>query len=132
MLHAQHAKPGTVLGGDFSGVVVAVGKNVGGAHAVGDHVAGFVHGGVDSDGTAYGGAFAQYVRTPAALALPILPDTFAHEEAATFGCSLWAAALAICSSKGLGVKNAEQETWIYIHGGSCESAHVWRLCKAAV
>ena len=123
--------PGSINGCDFSGHIVKIGKNVS-SPKVGDHVAGFVHGGVDSDGTAYGGAFAQYVRTPAALALPILPDTFAHEEAATFGCSLWAAALAICSSKGLGVKNAEQETWIYIHGGSCESAHVWRLCKAAV
>ena len=83
MLHARHAKPGTVLGGDFSGVVVAVGKNAGGAHAVGDHVAGFVHGGVWPDE----GAFAEYVRAPADLVWRVPAGTLGHDEAAALGCA---------------------------------------------
>ena len=72
---------GTISGCDWSGHVVKIGKNVA-QHAVGDHVAGFVHGGTYTDR----GAFAEYVKTPAELAWQV-PAGLSHEGAATMGCS---------------------------------------------
>ena len=73
---------GTILGCDFSGTVIAVGKTVT-SLAVGTHVAGFVHGAAFSDE----GAFAEYVKTPVDLVWPVPAGTFTHEEAATLGCA---------------------------------------------
>ena len=74
--------PGTILGVDWSGVIVAVGKNVT-SHKVGDHAAGFVHGGLYKDW----GAYAEYICTPAELSWVIPEGTLSFEEAATLGCA---------------------------------------------
>lgn len=74
-------KVGTILGCDFSGYVAQVGKSVTSIKA-GEHVAGFTQGGTYTDG----GAFAEYVRTPADLVWPVPKGTLSHEEAATLGC----------------------------------------------
>ena len=77
-------KPGTVLGCDFSGVIVRRGAGVvDPALSAGAHVAGFVHGGAFTDE----GAFAEYVRTPAELVWAVPPGTLSHEQAATLGCA---------------------------------------------
>ena len=71
-----------MLGCDWSGHVVKLGQNVTSVK-VDDHVAGFVMGGMFPDG----GAFAEYVKTPAELAWVVPPGTLSHEEAATMGCA---------------------------------------------
>ena len=73
---------GTICGCDFSGNVAAVGNNV--THFnVGDHVAGFTHGGFYKDR----GAFAEYTKVSADLVWKVPENTLSHEEAATFGCA---------------------------------------------
>ena len=78
----DNGKPGTVLGVDFSGTVVKVGKDVA-SPKVGDHVAGFVHGACFEDE----GAFAEYIKTPADLVWVVPKDTLSHDEASTLGCA---------------------------------------------
>ena len=74
-------RAGTILGCDFSGHVAQVGKNVTSLR-IGEHVAGFTQGGTFTDG----GAYAEYVRTPAELVWVVPSGTLNHEEAATLGC----------------------------------------------
>ena len=74
--------PNTICGCDWSGYIVKVGKNVT-SPAVGDHVAGFVHGGTFADE----GAFAEYIKVPAELVWTVPEGTLSHEEAATLGCA---------------------------------------------
>ena len=62
--------------------MVKTGKNVS-SRKVGEHVAGFVHGGAFSDE----GAFAEYVKTPADLVWPVPDNTLDHDQAATLGCA---------------------------------------------
>ncbi len=71
---------GSILGCDYSGVVVKVGKNVHSSPKVGDHVAGFVHGSAYPDE----GAFAEYVKVPAELVWVVPANTFSHEQAAAY------------------------------------------------
>lgn len=70
------------MGCDFSGYVVKAGQNVT-SPAVGDHVAGFLHGSTFSDE----GAFSEYVKTPGDLVWVVPENTLSHDEAATFGCA---------------------------------------------
>ncbi len=74
-------KPGSVLGADFSGIVVKTGKNVTDGPKVGDHVAGIVHGGDVPDK----GAYAEYVKADPELVWTVPKDTFSHEQAAAYG-----------------------------------------------
>ncbi|CDO68641.1 hypothetical protein BN946_scf184996.g72 [Trametes cinnabarina] len=110
-------KPGTVLGCDWSGHVVRVGKNVT-SPKLGDHAAGFVMGGTFPDS----GAFAEYVKTPAELAWVVPEGTLSHEEAATMGCAFWTAIQALYHPTRLGLveppEKVTEEQWVYIHGGS--------------
>ncbi|KAM5538111.1 hypothetical protein V8D89_008308 [Ganoderma adspersum] len=109
--------PGSVVGCDWSGHVVRVGTNVS-VPKVGDHVAGFVMGSTFADS----GAYAEYVKTPAALAWPVPAGTFTHEEAATLGCAFWTAVQALYHPKRLGLveppAKVAGEEWVYIHGGA--------------
>ena len=75
-------RAGMICGCDWSGYVVKTGKHVS-SRAVGDHVAGFVHGGTYADR----GAFAEYVKTPAELSWKIPEGAVTDEGAATMGCS---------------------------------------------
>ncbi len=72
---------GNVLGCDFAGKVVKIGKNVT-TFTIGDSVAGFVHG----ENSADCGAFAQYVKAAADLAWKI-PQGTTFEEASTLNCA---------------------------------------------
>ncbi|KAI0780462.1 GroES-like protein [Trametes elegans] len=114
--------PGTVLGCDFSGYVVKTGKNVS-SPKVGDHVAGFVHGGAFVDS----GAFAQYVKTPAELAWVVPDNTLTHDEAATLGCAFWTAAQALFHPTRLGLveppAKADGTEWVFVYGGSSAVGH---------
>ncbi|KZT68234.1 GroES-like protein [Daedalea quercina L-15889] len=110
-------KHGTILGCDWSGHVVAAGKNVS-SPRVGDHAAGFVQGGTFTD---YG-AYAEYVRTPAELSWVVPEGTLNHEEAAALGCAFWTAVQALYNPTRLGLveppNRVEGEPWVFIYGGS--------------
>ncbi|OCH84775.1 GroES-like protein [Obba rivulosa] len=108
---------GTILGCDWSGHVVAVGKNVS-SPKIGDHVAGFTQGGTFTDG----GAYAEYVRVPAELSWVVPEGTLSHEEAATLGCAFWTAAQALYHPTRLGLveppEKVSGEHWVFVYGGS--------------
>ncbi|KAL1947838.1 hypothetical protein VTO73DRAFT_13562 [Trametes versicolor] len=114
--------PGSILGCDFSGHVVEAGKNVTGPK-VGDHVAGFLHGGAFSDE----GAFAEYVKTPGDLVWVVPENTISHDEAATLGCAFWTAAQALFHQTRLGLveppAKVSSSEWIFIYGGSSAVGH---------
>ena len=74
---------GSIVGYDFSGIVVKAGKNVSAGPKVGDHVAGFVHGAMYPDE----GAFAEYVKASADLVWTVPENTFSHELAAAYGAA---------------------------------------------
>ena len=75
--------PGSILGCDYSGTVVQVGKAV--SHpAVGAHVAGYMHAAAAHPDE---GSFAEYVKAPADLVFVVPEGTFSYEESATLGCA---------------------------------------------
>ena len=73
--------PDTIIGVDYSGIVAKVGSKVN-SFALGEHVAGFTHGGAYTDR----GAYAEYVKTSADLVWKVPVGTLSHEEAATMEC----------------------------------------------
>ncbi|TBU35512.1 chaperonin 10-like protein [Dichomitus squalens] len=99
----NYGKPGTILGCDFSGYIVKVGKSVF-SPKVGDHVAGCVHGGCLEDE----GAYAEYIKTPADLVWVVPENTLDHDQAATLSYARWTAP----PSKVSG------EEWVLLFGGS--------------
>lgn len=88
------ASPGAIHGYDFAGTIVALGKDAlaSGRLAVGDRVAGFVHG-MNSLRPDVG-AFAEYVGACADILLK-LPDRMGFEEAATLGVGIGTAVLGL-------------------------------------
>ncbi|KAJ7020958.1 chaperonin 10-like protein [Mycena alexandri] len=81
-------KPGLVLGCDFSGIVDEIGSDVpAGLRKLGERVAGFVHGGITSNG-----AFAEYVVIEALVI--VIPDSLTFERAAQLG----AASMTVCQA----------------------------------
>ncbi|KAI7782142.1 Trans-enoyl reductase ACTTS2 [Diaporthe eres] len=73
---------GCIVGCDYAGEVVEVGKSAAASWKVGDRVAGVVHGGLYRDR----GAFAEFLKTEGDLAWKIPPGV-SDEEAATYGVS---------------------------------------------
>ncbi|TFK91792.1 GroES-like protein [Polyporus arcularius HHB13444] len=111
-------KPGSILGCDYSGVVVKVGKSVHNGPKLGDHVAGVAHGSAYPDQ----GAFAEYVKAPAELVWIVPENTFSHEQAAAYGVAFWTAVQAFYAPGRLGLveppaKVASPE-WVLVYGGS--------------
>jgi len=110
-------KTGTILGCDWSGYVAQTGKNVT-SPKVGQHVAGFVQGGTYTDG----GAYAEYVRTPAELSWVVPEGAISHEQAATLGCAFWTAVQALYHPTRLGLveppEKGGKEEWVFVYGGS--------------
>ncbi|TCD67256.1 hypothetical protein EIP91_000333 [Steccherinum ochraceum] len=108
--------PGSICGVDYAGTIAKVGKAVT-TYAVGDRVAGFVHGGQYTDR----GAFAEYVKTPAELTWKV-PDNLTDEAAATLGCGAWTAVQTLYYPGYLGLVEPPAKTdkgeWIFIYGGS--------------
>lgn len=84
------APSGAIIGCDYAGRVARVGAEVRGVWAVGDRVAGLIHGGLFPDR----GSFAEYLRIPADLTWKI-PDAVSDQEAATYGVSAVTAMLAL-------------------------------------
>ncbi|KAK0706005.1 chaperonin 10-like protein [Lasiosphaeria miniovina] len=82
--------PGCVIGCDYAGEVAQVGGNAAKTWAVGDRVAGAVHGGLFPDR----GAFAEYLKTDSDLAWKI-PADIDDAAAATFGVSAVTAMLTL-------------------------------------
>ena len=110
-----------MLGCDLSGTIVQLGTNAAASgRSLGEHVVGFVlPGGMSTSREP--GAFAQYVRLPAALACALPDGWLEHERAAAMGLSFWEAYHVLYHPKQLGLIYSEDGEWIYIHGGSCES-----------
>ncbi|TFK92536.1 GroES-like protein [Polyporus arcularius HHB13444] len=111
-------KPGSILGTDFSGIVVKTGKNVTGGPKVGDHVAGIAHACAYPDK----GAYAEYVKADSELVWVVPENTFSHEQAAAYGAAFWTSVQALYNPKHLGLveppaKVAKPE-WVLIYGGS--------------
>jgi NADPH:quinone reductase-like Zn-dependent oxidoreductase len=94
--HVKFVSPvDAVIGCDFAGVIAAVGSDVT-EYAIGDRVAGFIHGG-DSPNA---GSYAEF--TPAnPKATFKLPDYMSFEEAAAFPVSAGTAAIALFQHLGL-------------------------------
>lgn len=118
--------PNTTAGYDFAGTVVALGSAVlaGGKFAVGDRVAGMVHGMNSLD--PQGGAFAEYVVADADLVLKV-PETWAWGEAATLGMGVSTAVLGLWVELGIPVKlgnlgereaEGENGAWVLVAGGA--------------
>jgi NADPH:quinone reductase-like Zn-dependent oxidoreductase len=89
--------PGTILGCDFSGIVVQAGQGLRVPVKVGDKVAASLRGGVDRER----GAFAEYVKVSADLAWIIPEGTYTFEEAATIGIPLYTSVIALYGPNGL-------------------------------
>ncbi|KAI6085896.1 zinc-binding dehydrogenase family oxidoreductase [Hypoxylon rubiginosum] len=111
--------PGSVIGNDFAGAVVAIGPKTSTALSVGDLVFGMVHGSNPADGA--NGAFAQYVRVPSEFALRV-PTGWRPEQAAALGVglvinclALWGNALALepCPDSP-----AQEPIPVLVYGGS--------------
>ncbi|RPD66608.1 GroES-like protein [Lentinus tigrinus ALCF2SS1-7] len=111
-------KPGSILGLDYSGIVVKAGKDVSSGPKVGDHVAGVAHSGAYPDK----GAFAEYVKADPELVWIVPENTFSHEQAAAYGTVFWTAVQALYNPKHLGLveppKKVAKPEWILIYGGS--------------
>ncbi|KAK9371948.1 chaperonin 10-like protein [Lipomyces chichibuensis] len=84
------ASRGSVIGCDYAGEVVDVGKHALGMWKVGDRVAGFVHGGNYSNR----GSFSEYLKVDGDLAWRV-PDELRDEEASTYGVPAATAMLAL-------------------------------------
>ncbi|TFK91794.1 GroES-like protein [Polyporus arcularius HHB13444] len=117
-IDGKFGKAGSILGCDYSGVVVKVGKNVHSSPKVGDHVAGFVHGSAYPDE----GAFAEYVKVPAELVWVVPANTLSHEQAAAYEVAFWTAAQAFYAPGRLGLveppAKAATPDWVFVYGGS--------------
>ncbi|KAK1447915.1 TOXD [Colletotrichum melonis] len=85
-----------IVGCDYAGEVIEVGKSAVESWKVGDRVAGVVHGGLHHDR----GAFAEYLKAEADLAWKI-PQSVSDEAAATYGVSAVTAVLAMNVHLGL-------------------------------
>lgn len=111
--------PGAIFGFDCAGTIVAIGSKVTADIKVGDRVCGSADG--MSGQRPLGGAFAQYVSLPGALALKI-PDAMTFEEAAALGTGLASAGMALFYSLGLDPKLLEKPTTepfpVLVYGGA--------------
>ncbi|KAH7322431.1 chaperonin 10-like protein [Stachybotrys elegans] len=93
------AAPGTIIGYDFAGTVVALGDAVSPERfSVGDRVAGLVHG--MNKLIPDVGAFSEYVGACADLLLKI-PDSMSFEEGATLGTGVATASMGLFSELGV-------------------------------
>ncbi|KAL8703230.1 MAG: hypothetical protein Q9201_003588 [Fulgogasparrea decipioides] len=122
------AAAGAVHGYDFAGTIVALGSNASatGHLAVGDRVAGLVHGMNKLRPDV--GAFAEYVGAYADLLLK-LPDRMSFEKGASFGTGVATASLSLFSELGVPasldqlrenkpVENIEEREFVLVAGGS--------------
>ncbi|KAF7912634.1 uncharacterized protein EAF01_001655 [Botrytis porri] len=119
---SSRRKGPTLLGCDFAGIVVEIGKGVEKEWKKGDRIAGMAHGGNDiepEDGT-----FATYIVVKGDVAFHI-PDTVSFEEAASLGVGVTTVSLGFYKYLSLpllkfplSMPNPESRRTILIYGGS--------------
>lgn len=109
--------PGVLLGGDYSGIVEAVGKDVKLPWKKGDRICGFAHGG--NAVQAEDGSFAEYIVVKGDVQLRI-PEHLSFQEAATLGAGIQTIGQALYQTLGLALPNQpiKDATPILIYGGS--------------
>ncbi|KAJ5112738.1 hypothetical protein N7532_000783 [Penicillium argentinense] len=109
--------PGVLLGGDYSGVVEAVGKDVKLPWKKGDRICGFAHGGnaVQPED----GSFAEYIVVKGDVQLRI-PEHLSFQEAATLGAGIQTIGQALYQTLRLALPSQpiKDATPILIYGGS--------------
>lgn len=122
----------SIIGCDYAGVVHQVGTAVKpGTWALGERVAGSVHGGLFPDK----GAFAEYLKVDADLAWKI-PDEISDTDATTYGVSAVTAMLTLNVRHGLpfaqGAEAAPRDEAIFIYAGATSTGlyHI-QIAKAA-
>ncbi|CAF1473146.1 unnamed protein product [Rotaria sp. Silwood1] len=129
-VHFGFAKPGSIIGCDFAGEVVEVGKEATGSYKKGEHVAGCVHGGLDA-ALGIRGAFSEYVVQDASLVFRY-PSTLSPELAATVPLASITAALGLFHEMGLPFPPATSSKAILVWGGSTSvGQYAIQLAKAA-
>ncbi|KAL4940081.1 hypothetical protein BDV06DRAFT_224433 [Aspergillus oleicola] len=114
--------PGSRVGCDYAGTVVAVGSAVTKPFKVGDRVTGVVHG---CDATNLeSGAFGGLIVAKGDLQI-VIPENLRHAEAATLGISVATVGQGLYRTLGLPLPNTPEasnpsgeERYILIHGGS--------------
>jgi NADPH:quinone reductase-like Zn-dependent oxidoreductase len=123
---------GAVLGCDFAGKIVKVGRNAPGDWKVGDRIAGAVHGGLYPDR----GSFAEYLKIPGEFPIKI-PDYLSDQEAATIGVSAVSAMLALNKNLDVpwvdgGKTEGRRDTPILIYSASTSAGlYAIQLAKLA-
>ncbi|CAF1485608.1 unnamed protein product [Rotaria sp. Silwood1] len=115
-VHFGLAKPGSIVGCDFSGIVVKVGKEAIGNYKKGERVAGCVHGGLDRE-LGIRGAFSEYVVQEASLVFRY-PSTMSPEAVVTLPLASITAALGIFQEMGLPLPPAKIEANFLVWSGS--------------
>ncbi|KAH8779756.1 zinc-binding dehydrogenase [Diaporthe sp. PMI_573] len=134
---AASSSKGAVMGNDFVGTVVQIhdeeastsqaGSDDDTRIQLGDTVCGTVHGSNAADPT--NGSFAEYIRVPADLVLRV-PASFKPQDAATLGCALGTAIVALWDTDGLDLpispvspapRGSDEAFPVLVYGGSTAS-----------
>ncbi|UJR32645.1 hypothetical protein I4U23_020105 [Adineta vaga] len=110
------AKEGSIVGCDFAGVVVGIGKKAAGNYRKDERVVGCVHGGLDPEMNIRG-AFSEYVVQEASLVFRY-PSTMTPEQAVTLPLVSITAALGIFHEMGLPFPPATVNTNFLVWAGS--------------
>jgi len=130
--HVDFLSPNkSVIGCDYAGEVIEVGKNKANSWKIGDRVAGFVHGGQYPDI----GAFAEYLKVDAELAWKI-PEEITNSEATTYGIPAVTAMLALArldvpldDITDLNTKSTGEQQILVYSGGSNVGLFAIQLAK---
>ncbi|CAK1363504.1 unnamed protein product [Cercospora beticola] len=116
--------PGTLVGCDYAGVVVKVGKGVTRSFQPGDRIAGFAHGA--NDAYPEGGAFARYIVVKGDLQLHI-SDNVDFEAAASTGVAIGTSMYALHKSLSLplpGSSSLANGEPLLVYGGSTSTGSI--------
>lgn len=116
--------PGTLVGCDYAGVVVKVGKGVTRSFQAGDRIAGFAHGA--NDAYPEGGAFARYIVVKGDLQLHI-PDNVDFEAAASIGVAMGTSMYALHKSLSSPLPGSSSLTHgepLLVYGGSTSTGSI--------
>ena len=112
------ATPGTTVGCDFTGTVVALGSKVTKDYKSGDRIAGVTHG---SNASRFdSGCFADYCIVKEGATFKV-PDDMSDEKAATVGVAVTTVSFALYDNLGMPYPGSEKSgngEWVLIYGGS--------------
>jgi NADPH:quinone reductase-like Zn-dependent oxidoreductase len=116
--------PGTTVGCDFTGTVVALGSKVTRDYKPGDRIAGVTHGSNASQ--LDGGCFGEYCVVKEGATFKV-PDNLSVEKAATVGVAVVTVALALYQNLEMPYPGSEKSgngKWVLIYGGSTATGSV--------